>query len=173
MVSHDMLVTKKAYVTWIKDLFNCSQGRMVARELVIWFSKIENVQGKLSIHVMREFLSHTWIEAALKVLLEQECIPVGCILPAAVAFSPATHAPPPRPRTLLPCMPPATYAPHAHSRHACPPPCHTHPTAMHAPTVNRQMIVKTLNWILDIMYWQTSSSFFLTTYPLHRVLSIT
>ena len=39
---------------------------------------------------------------------EQECIPVGCVPPAAVAVSPAKHVPPhPLPRTPPPCTPPA------------------------------------------------------------------
>ena len=30
-----------------------------------------------------------------KAFVKQECIPVGCVPPAAVAVSPATHTPPP------------------------------------------------------------------------------
>ena len=55
---------------------------------------------------------------------QPECIPVGCVPPAAIAFFPATHAPLPR------------MSPH----HTCPlpPPCMstqpcTSPLAMHAP----------------------------------------
>ena len=75
---------------------------------------------------------------------QQECIPVGCVLPAHLVVS-ATHA------HILPRMPPAMHTPHdacpptthapchawppCHSClpcHACPPLPHTHP-AMHAP----------------------------------------
>ena len=51
---------------------------------------------------------------------QQKCIPVGCVLPAAIAVFPATHTPP------LPRMPPATLTHH----HARPPP-HTPPPATH------------------------------------------
>ena len=64
----------------------------------------------------------------------QECIPVGCVPSAAVAVSPATHAPLP-PRTplrhacSLPCMPPC----HVHPL-PCMPPCHACPSpARHVP----------------------------------------
>ena len=58
------------------------------------------------------------IEKSLeKMSCEQECIPVGCVPPAVVAVSPATHAP-------LPCTPLLS-------------PPHTPPFAAHAPTVNR------------------------------------
>ena len=65
----------------------------------------------------------------------QECIPVGCVPSAAVAVSPATHAP-------LPCMSPLPYPPcHTCPCHVCPPPsptthayrCHACPSAMDAP----------------------------------------
>ena len=63
---------------------------------------------------------------------KQECIPVGCVLSAAVAVSPAMHAPHhacPLPHTL-PCH--ACPLPHMPHCHACPP-CHAHPPAMHTP----------------------------------------
>ena len=50
----------------------------------------------------------------------QECIPVGCVPPASVAVSPATH---PRNHTCPPC--------HVHTHTTPPPPCL--PLAMHAP----------------------------------------
>ena len=65
-------------------------------------------------------------------ICQQECIPVGCVLSAAVAVSPAKHVP-------LPCMPPCHIPP---GMHAPPPamdaplprmsPCHIHPPATHA-----------------------------------------
>ena len=60
---------------------------------------------------------------------KQECIPVGCVPPTAVAVSPATHHAPPITHT---------------SRHAHPLPCM--PPAMHTPPtrVDRQTPVKTL-----------------------------
>ena len=89
---------------------------------------------------------------------KQECIPVGCVPPAEMAFSLATHAPWPRtppchacsPATHAPChacplphMPPAMHAsspcpcmpPVMHlPGHTCPPPnMHTPPPAMHTP----------------------------------------
>ena len=73
---------------------------------------------------------------------EQECIPVGCILHAAVAISPSMHAPTtPAMHTTchacpLPCTPPAMHAPLPRTPptmhttcHACPLPCT--PPAMH------------------------------------------
>ena len=74
-------------------------------------------------------------------LYKQECIPVGCVPSAAMAVSPAMHAPhhacplpcmPHLPCTPPPCMPPfATHAPchtclftlHAPIHHLCPLPC--------------------------------------------------
>ena len=77
---------------------------------------------------------------------QQESIPVGCILSAEVAVSPAMHATPNLPHhaslaahaptihapatplhtPLLPCIPPAMYAPHhTFPHHTCP--CHAHP----------------------------------------------
>ena len=61
-----------------------------------------------------------------KIIVKQESIPVGCVLSAAVAVSPATHAP-------LPCICPTMHAP---SHHVCP--CHAcplphMPPVMHAP----------------------------------------
>ena len=54
----------------------------------------------------------------------QECIPVGCVPPAVVAVSPATHAPLPcTPSPPPPCMPPFP----------CMPLCYTRPAAMHVP----------------------------------------
>ena len=47
---------------------------------------------------------------------KQECIPVGCVPPTAVAVSPATHHAP------LSRIPPATHAPLP-----CMPPCHARP----------------------------------------------
>ena len=70
--------------------------------------------------------------------VQQECIPVVCVLPTSVAISPAhipptTHAP-------LPCTPPAMHIPchtYPHPCHACPlshmPHCHACPLT-HAPT---------------------------------------
>ena len=48
----------------------------------------------------------------VKLAFKQECIPIGCIPPIAVAVSPATHAPPP----------------------PCTPPCHTCPLLCMPPT---------------------------------------
>ena len=72
---------------------------------------------------------HTDVKLITK-YAKQECIPVGCVPSAAVAVSPATHAPPPprhacspttRPmHTLLPCMPPY-HARHPATPHAPPP----------------------------------------------------
>ena len=72
-------------------------------------------------------------------LKEQECIPVGCVPPAAIAVSPATHAPchacspatysPPTMHAPLPCMSPC---------HACPlpwmPPCDSLPLPHMSPS---------------------------------------
>ena len=53
---------------------------------------------------------------------KQECIPVGCVPPAAVTVSPATHYNPLPPPSR---KPPATHAPcHATPRHTCPPATH-------------------------------------------------
>ena len=62
-------------------------------------------------------------------IVQQECIPVGCVPSAAVAVSPAMHAPcyaqPPLPCTpLLPCTPP---------HHTCPPSSNMPSFATHAP----------------------------------------
>ena len=75
---------------------------------------------------------------------KEECIPVGCVSPAAVDVShapmpcmPPCHAHPSRHAHPLPCTPlchacpPATHAPHA--MHA---PCHTCPPAMHTPAMH-------------------------------------
>ena len=60
---------------------------------------------------------------------EQENIPVGCVPSAAVAVSPAMHAPyhaHPLPHMYpLPCMPPS---------HACPPVMHAPQSCMPPPT---------------------------------------
>ena len=82
-----------------------------------------------------KFDQRTYISARIYVLwfdlkIKKECIPVGCVPPAAMVISPATHTSP------LPCMPPAM--------HAAPPTMQT-PPAMHAspcharppPPVNR------------------------------------
>ena len=77
----------------------------------------------------------------------QECIPVGCVPPAAVAVSPAMHAPPhtnplamhtcppamhtPNHACLRPCMPPTMHGPDHADPHAYPLP-HM-PSAMQAP----------------------------------------
>ena len=65
-------------------------------------------------------------------MYQQECIPVGCVLPAAIAIFPAMHTP--LPCMPQPCMPPAIHAPLCQ---ACPPakhaPCHACPPATHAP----------------------------------------
>ena len=63
---------------------------------------------------------------------EQECIPVGCVPPAAMAVSPATHVP------CHACLPAKHVPPAMHAPLLCTPPCHTppyhaHPPAMHAP----------------------------------------
>ena len=70
---------------------------------------------------------------------QQECIPVGCVPPAAIAIFPTTHAPhharPPHntypPATHAPChaCPPTTHTPlpHMPPRHACPPAMHVPP----------------------------------------------
>ena len=76
--------------------------------------------------------------------VKQECIPVGCIPPIAVAVSPAMHTPPLSCHTPChACMPPAMYPLHGHTppprpynmhahSHACP--CrHAHPPAIYAP----------------------------------------
>ena len=59
----------------------------------------------------------------------QECIPVGCVLSATLAVSPAMHAPTPTMHAPLPCMPPC-HACHHFALHVdlqcmapCPPPC--------------------------------------------------
>ena len=89
----------------------------------------------------------------LQIFFKQECIPVGCVLPAAVAISPATHTPLCHACPPSPCMPPSPNMPpftmHApltmnspFTTHA--PLCHTHPPSpcmtplCHAhPPVNR------------------------------------
>ena len=67
----------------------------------------------------------------MQIYKQQECIPVGCILPGTVAVSPATHAPlpytSPATHVPLPHMAPAMQTPH----HACP--LQYTPPAMHAP----------------------------------------
>ena len=65
----------------------------------------------------------------------KECIPVGCVLSAAVAVSPAMHIPAMHtPCHACPCMPPAMHAPcHAHTLSYMPL-CHAHPlqcTSLH------------------------------------------
>ena len=77
----------------------------------------------------------------LKIFWKQECIPVGCVPPAAIAVFPNTHQTTPHPPTPYTppspttCMPPAMHAPpplHIPSCHTCPPP--PPPTTMHAPS---------------------------------------
>ena len=64
---------------------------------------------------------------------QKECIPVGCVPPAAAAISPATHAPS-RPHTSpLPRMPPQP----------CMPPCHAHSPAMHSPCHTCRLLICT------------------------------
>ena len=76
------------------------------------------------------------------IFLKQECIPVGCVPSAAVAVSPAMHAPmscmtPSTPATHSPCHAPATHSPchgHPSAMHIplpCMPPCHAHPSPCH------------------------------------------
>ena len=60
--------------------------------------------------------------------IEQEYIPVGCILPAHWPYLVVLPCMPPHHRHPLPCMPPGTHIPLA--MHA---PCHSHPPTMHAP----------------------------------------
>ena len=72
------------------------------------------------------------------IFLKQECIPVGCVPSAAVAVSPAMHAPMPcMTPSPLPHIPPATHSPCHAPCHAFPLPwtplCHAHTPAMHAP----------------------------------------
>ena len=55
---------------------------------------------------------------------QQECIPVGCVPPAAIDVFPATYAPH------------ATHAPLPHMPHCHACSCHTHLPAMHAPTTH-------------------------------------
>ena len=72
---------------------------------------------------------------------KQECIPVGCVPPAAVAVSPAMYAPchacPPATHvpfamhTFLPCMFPSPCMPPFHQTHPSLP--HMPPFTMHAP----------------------------------------
>ena len=69
------------------------------------------------------------IQFSAKKLSKQECIPVGCVPPTAIAVFPAMHAPchacPPRHTHPLLCMPPTMHAPPAtHTPcFACPPLC--------------------------------------------------
>ena len=81
----------------------------------------------------------------VKLAFKQECIPIGCIPPVAVAVSPATHAPPRPPCTPpchtcpLLCMRPVMHAPLPHHAHSLPcmhAPLTCTPTspAMHAPS---------------------------------------
>ena len=78
---------------------------------------------------------------------EQECIPVGCVLSAALVISSATHASPLPCHTCPPAMhapchtcPPATHAPlpHMPPSHTYPPATHASP-ATHAPTTHAPM----------------------------------
>ena len=70
--------------------------------------------------------------------MQQKFIPVGCVLPAAIAVFPSMHSPSamhacPAMHAPLPHMPPAMYTPcHTHPCHACPH-CHTCPLATHTP----------------------------------------
>ena len=82
---------------------------------------------------------------------KQECIPVGCVPPAAIAIflphlPPATHTP--AMHIPLPCTPPATHAP----------PCHAHPPAMHIPLPCMlplpSMIPPSVDRILDTRPWK-------------------
>ena len=72
-------------------------------------------------------------------LWEQEYIPVGCILPSAVAISPSMHAPTtPAMHTTyhtcpLPCTPPAMHAPLPRTPPAMHAPLPRTPPAVHAP----------------------------------------
>ena len=81
------------------------------REIYDIFTTLQEIYGKVSLK-----FPVTWAQI-LSHYLKQECIPVGCVPPAAVAISPAMHAP----------------LPHR----ACSP-------ATHAPPVDRQTPVKTL-----------------------------
>ena len=84
----------------------------------------------------------------IKTSHKQECIPVGCVPPTAVAISPAMHAPPhchchtcPPAMHTSPAMP-APFAMHT--------PCHAHPPSPTCPLhhachlVDRQKPVKTI-----------------------------
>ena len=63
----------------------------------------------------------------IKYKFKQECIPVGCVPPAAMAVYPATHIP-------LPCSPPAIHAPLPRMSSAMHALLAMHaPSAMHAP----------------------------------------
>ena len=70
---------------------------------------------------------------------EQECIPVGCVLPAAVAAFPVTNGPPPQMLPPSPHMPPP-FTMHVPLCHACPLATHTptfphtHPITTHTPS---------------------------------------
>ena len=73
---------------------------------------------------MANFDLKTQLQSFYDFNFKQECIPVGCVPPAAVTVS--CHACP------LSCMPCATHAPHAHPLPCMPPATHAPPT-MHAP----------------------------------------
>ena len=136
-------------------------------------TKIENLNGTIRKDINFVFFGKflTVLVQKFKKKCKQECIPVGCIPPAAVAISPAMHgptrhtptmhAPPCTPLTMhaphhaypLPHMPPAMHTPTTHTAgRTCPLPCmpltmhaplpHT-PPAMHTP-LDRQTSVKTL-----------------------------
>ena len=77
--------------------------------------------------------------------VKQECIPVGCIPSAAVAISPATHAPHhahPPPHMSLKCMSPTMQSPAMHTpcQECLPPrthpPPHTPPPTCMPPTTH-------------------------------------
>ena len=89
-------------------------------------SVIALLEGNVISHVYLWFcLSVPWracnyspLGPVFKILQVQDCIPVGCVPPTAVAVSPAMQAPPPcMPLTMH--APPTTHAP----GHACPLPC--------------------------------------------------
>ena len=95
--------------------------------IVCGFPKLNNLSVKRQ--VVRE--------TRIKPLHKQECIPVGCIPPAAVATSPAKHIPLHHECVPLPCMPPLPhthpFTTHAPLGQACPPPLPCMPPfAMHA-----------------------------------------
>ena len=73
-----------------------SQTRLQPTVLAILFRKLHEIYPANAL---------SWT----KNMCKQECIPVGCVQPAAVAVSPATHAP-------LPRTAPTTHMPLRHAR---------------------------------------------------------